>query len=60
MVEILSLENLNNAKILKDFIQNIKGLLSLGDLRVKHLSSCSSYTKADSGICFAFCIVLEF
>ena len=37
LVEILSVENLKNAKILEDTIQNIKGLLSLGDLRVEHL-----------------------
>ena len=33
IVEILSGENLNNAKILDDSVQNIKGLLSLSDLR---------------------------
>ena len=41
MVEILTVENLNNTE---DIIQNIKGLLSLSDILVKHLRESTQPT----------------
>ena len=44
LVEILSVENLNNSKILEDTIQNIQGLLSLSYFRIEHLRECTEPT----------------
>ena len=63
LVENLCVENLlNNAKLLEDTMQNIKGLLSLSDLRVNHLRKSTQPTHSVRTIisqCLVKCWTLD-